>query len=139
MIRYETKTTITAAEFIDVLTRSTLSERRPVHEPDRIQKMLDNAPVLVTAWDDNVLVGVSRAITDFAFCTYLSDLAVDVAYQKSGIGKQLVALTHEIAGHDTTLILLAAPTAAQYYPKIGMEQFSDCFFFRKKCVKILRG
>ncbi len=132
MIRYETKTTITAAAFIDVLTRSTLSERRPVHEPDRIKKMLDNAPVLVTAWDGDTLVGISRAITDFAYCTYLSDLAVDVAYQKSGIGKRLVEITHEVAGHDTNLILLAAPAAAQYYPKIGMEQFTDCFLFRRK-------
>ena len=132
MIRYETETTISAAAFIDVLERSTLSERRPVNEPDRIQKMLDNAPVLVTAWDGEKLVGVSRAITDFAYCTYLSDLAVDVTYQKSGIGKQLVAITHKVAGHDTNLILLAAPAAAQYYPKIGMEQFSDCFLFRKK-------
>jgi GNAT superfamily N-acetyltransferase len=132
MIRYETKITITAAEFIDVLTRSTLSERRPVHEPNRIQDMLDNAPVLITAWDGDKLVGISRAITDFAYCTYLSDLAVDVAYQKSGIGKRLVTLTHEVAGHDTNLILLAAPAAATYYPKIGMEQFTDCFLFRKK-------
>jgi predicted N-acetyltransferase YhbS len=132
MIRYETKTNITAAEFIDVLKRSTLSERRPVDEPDRIQKMLDNAPVLITAWDGDVLVGVSRAITDFVYCTYLSDLAVDVAYQKNGIGKQLVSITHEVAGHDTNLILLAAPAAATYYPKIGMEQFTDCFLFRKK-------
>jgi predicted N-acetyltransferase YhbS len=103
-----------------------------VHEPERIQKMLDNAQVLITAWDGDKLVGISRAITDFAYCTYLSDLAVDVVYQKSGIGKQLVALTHEIAGYDTNLILLAAPAAASYYPKIGMEQFKDCFLIRKK-------
>ncbi len=132
MIRYETKMSITAEAFIDVLKRSTLSERRPVNDPDRIQKMLDNAPILITAWDGAKLVGISRAITDFSYCTYLSDLAVDVQYQKKGIGKQLVAITHEIAGHSTNLILLAAPEAAKYYPKIGMEQFSDCFFFRKK-------
>jgi predicted N-acetyltransferase YhbS len=131
MIRYETETTITAAAFIDVLERSTLSERRPVNEPQRIQKMLDNAPVLITAWDGDVLVGVSRAITDYAFCTYLSDLAVDVAYQKQGIGKELIAKTHEIAGYSTALILLAAPAAAKYYPKVGMEQFKDCFIIKR--------
>jgi predicted N-acetyltransferase YhbS len=131
MIRYETETTITAAAFIDVLERSTLSERRPVDEPERIQKMLDNAPVLVTAWDGEVLVGVSRAITDYAFCTYLSDLAVDVAYQKQGIGKELIAKTHEIAGYATALILLAAPAAATYYPKVGMTQFTDCFIIKR--------
>jgi predicted N-acetyltransferase YhbS len=131
MIRYETETTITAAAFIDVLERSTLSERRPVDEPERIQKMLDNAPVLITAWDGDVLVGVSRAITDYAFCTYLSDLAVDVAYQKQGIGKELIAKTHEIAGYSTALILLAAPAAATYYPKVGMTQFTDCFIIKR--------
>jgi predicted N-acetyltransferase YhbS len=131
MIHYETETTISAAAFIDVLERSTLAERRPVNEPKRIQKMLDNAPVLVTAWDGDVLVGVSRAITDYAFCTYLSDLAVDVAYQKQGIGKELIAKTHEVAGLDTALILLAAPAAATYYPKVGMTQFTDCFYIKR--------
>jgi ribosomal protein S18 acetylase RimI-like enzyme len=132
MIHYSSKRLISAAEFIDVLKRSTLSERRPINDLKRIQAMLDNANVLITAWDGDMLVGISRAITDKAFCTYLSDLAVDVAYQKSGIGKQLVELTHEIAGHNTTLILLAAPAAVSYYPKIGMEQFTNCFFIRTK-------
>jgi predicted N-acetyltransferase YhbS len=131
MIRYETETSITAAAFIDVLKRSTLSERRPVNETQRIQKMLDNAPVLITAWDGDLLVGVSRAITDYAFCTYLSDLAVDVAYQKQGIGKELIAKTHEVAGYCTALILLAAPAAATYYPKVGMQQFTDCFYIKR--------
>jgi predicted N-acetyltransferase YhbS len=132
MISYATDKLITNIEFIDVLERSTLAERRPVNEPDRIQAMLDNGNVLVTAWDGDKLVGVSRALTDKVFCTYLSDLAVDVAYQKSGIGKKLVDLTHEVAGHATVLILLAAPAAATYYPKIGMEQFTDCFIIRRK-------
>jgi GNAT superfamily N-acetyltransferase len=132
MIQYSTKRLITTLEFIDVLERSTLSERRPVNEPERLKKMLDNAPILITAWDGEKLVGISRAITDGAYCTYLSDLAVDVSYQKSGIGKKLIALTHETAGLDTNLILLAAPAAVNYYPKIGMEQFSHCFLFRKK-------
>jgi predicted N-acetyltransferase YhbS len=132
MIHYATNKWVSSAEFIDVLTRSTLSERRPVNEPQRIQAMLDNANVLITAWDGGKLVGISRAITDGVYCTYLSDLAVDVAYQKSGIGKKLVDLTHEVAGHATNMILLAAPDAAQYYPKIGMEQFTDCFIIRKK-------
>lgn len=132
MISYATDKLITNIEFIDVLERSTLAERRPVNEPDRIQAMLDNGNVLVTAWDGDKLVGVSRALTDKVFCTYLSDLAVDIAYQKSGIGKKLVDLTHEAAGHATVLILLAAPAAATYYPKIGMEQFTDCFIIRRK-------
>ena len=132
MISYSSNKVISSSEFIDVLKRSTLSERRPVNEPERIQAMLDNANVLITAWDGDTLVGISRAITDKVYCTYLSDLAVDVAYQKGGIGKKLIDITHEVAGLSTNLILLAAPAAVNYYPKIGMEQFSNCFLFRTK-------
>ena len=132
MITYKSDKTITADEFINVLKRSTLSERRPVDEPARIQAMLDNGNVLITAWDGDLLVGVSRALTDFAFCTYLSDLAVAETYQHKGIGKKLITETHEKAGLDTTLILLSAPAAVAYYPKVGMEQFKDCFIIRRK-------
>jgi predicted N-acetyltransferase YhbS len=132
MISYSSNKTISNLEFIDVLERSTLAERRPVSDPERIQAMLDNANVLITAWDGDKLIGISRAISDRVYCTYLSDLAVDVDYQKSGIGKKLIDLTHEVAGFATTLILLAAPAAVNYYPKIGMEQFSNCFLFRSK-------
>ncbi len=131
-ITYRSDITISCAQFIDVLKRSTLDERRPVNSEERIQKMLDHGNVLITAWDGDLLVGVSRALSDFSFCCYLSDLAVDVNYQKKGIGKRLIDETHLAAGHLTTLILLAAPAAADYYPKIGMEQFSDCFIIRRK-------
>src|SRR5690606_13462998 len=109
-----------------------LAERRPVADRARIQKMLDHADIIVTAWADDRLVGVSRAVTDFSFCCYLSDLAVDAAFQHKGIGKQLVRITHEVAGHDTQLILLAAPKAVSYYPKIGMKRFDHCFIVDRK-------
>ncbi|MCB0489459.1 MAG: GNAT family N-acetyltransferase [Cyclobacteriaceae bacterium] len=131
-IVYKSDASITADQFIDILKRSTLDERRPVNNPERIQKMLDHGNVLVTAWDGDKLVGVSRALTDFSFCCYLSDLAVDREYQKKGIGKKLIEVTHNTSGPATSLILLAAPAAALYYPKIGMEQFTDCFIIRRK-------
>ena len=131
MIHYRNDKAITAEQFIDVLKRSTLSERRPVHDPARIQRMLDHGNVLVTAWDGDLLVGVSRGLGDFAFCVYLSDLAVDVAYQKQGIGKELIRRTHEAAGPQTTLILLAAPKAVNYYPHIGMERMAECFIIKR--------
>lgn len=131
-IVYKSDERITADQFIDILKRSTLDERRPVNSPERIQKMLDHGNVLVTAWDGDKLVGVSRALTDFSFCCYLSDLAVDREYQKKGIGKKLIEETHNLSGPTTSLILLAAPAAALYYPKIGMEQFIDCFIIRRK-------
>ena len=130
-ITYRSNIKITAEQFIDLLKRSTLDQRRPVDQPDRIQQMLDHGNVLVTAWDEDKLVGVSRALTDFSFCCYLSDLAVDVAYQHKGIGKQLVYLTHDVAGDKTMLILLAAPAAVNYYPKIGMKNFEHCFIINR--------
>lgn len=132
-IIYASDRKITADEFIDVLQRSTLGERRPVHDKGRIEKMLAHGNVLVTAWHDNLLVGVSRALTDFSYCCYLSDLAVDQAYQHKGIGKELIRVTHEVAGKDqTTLLLLAAPLAKDYYPKIGMDRFIDSFIIKRK-------
>jgi ribosomal protein S18 acetylase RimI-like enzyme len=126
-IQYYDNRSITADQFIDVLERSTLGERRPVSEPARIQKMLEHGNVLITAWQGDLLVGVSRALTDFSFCCYLSDLAVDIAFQHQGIGKELIRRTHVASGDQTTLILLAAPAAINYYPKIGMEQYIHCF------------
>jgi GNAT superfamily N-acetyltransferase len=131
-ISYRSDIVITASDFIDLLKRSTLAERRPVDDLMKIQKMLQHGNVLITAWDGDKLVGISRALSDFSFCTYLSDLAVDEAYQHKGIGKQLIKVTHETAGHETTLILLAAPKAVNYYPKIGMEQFEHCFLIKRK-------
>lgn len=126
-IEYRNDRSISASEFVDVLRRSTLALRRPVDNQERIEKMLNHANVLITAWDGDKLVGVSRALTDFSFCCYLSDLAVDEAYQHKGIGKRLIEETHRTAGHDARLILLAAPAAVNYYPKVGLENFPHCF------------
>ncbi len=127
-MKYAIEPNLTPADFIDVLRRSTLAERRPVDDAARIAQMLAKADLVVTARDeDGTLVGVSRAITDFAYCTYLSDLAIDVARQGQGIGRQLIRVTHEHAGLDTRLILLAAPAAASYYPHIGMEKHESCW------------
>src|SRR5688500_5731064 len=97
IIEYRSNAKITEREFIDLLQRSTLDQRRPVDDAERIRKMLQHGNVLVTAWHNEKLVGVSRALTDFSFCCYLSDLAVDEAYQHKGIGKELVRRTHETA------------------------------------------
>jgi GNAT superfamily N-acetyltransferase len=124
---YTLEPDLDSAEYIDVLIRSTLAERRPVSQPDRIRRMLDEADILVTARVGGLLVGISRAISDFSYCTYLSDLAVDAAYQGRGIGRELIRRTHEVAGLDTTLILLAAPRARTYYPHVGMEPHDSCW------------
>lgn len=131
-IKYAREPGLTAAEFIDVLRRSTLAERRPVDDLPRIEAMLRRADVILTARAGATLVGVSRAISDFAYCTYLSDLAVDGAFQKRGIGRELIARTHAAAGVDTTLILLAAPKARTYYPHVGMQPHDSCWIIPRK-------
>ena len=119
---------LNADEFIDVLVRSTLAERRPVQDRTVIEGMLRKAAVIVTARAEGLLVGVSRAISDFHFCTYLSDLAVDEKFQGQGIGQELIRRTHEAAGLHTRLILLAAPKVATYYPHIGLTKHPSCWF-----------
>lgn len=126
-ITYQNETTLSAEEFIDVLKRSTLAERRPIDDLLCMEGMLKNADVLMTARCEHRLVGVSRAITDFSYCTYLSDLAVDQKFQKQGIGRRLIQLTHQTAGLQTRLILLSAPQARTYYPHIGMVPHPSCW------------
>ena len=127
MIEYKIENDLSVEEFRNVLQNSTLGERRPVNEPERLRKMLEYGNLIVTARDGAKLVGVSRSLTDFAFCTYLSDLAVDEAYQKKGIGKELIRQT-QLAAPETRLILLAAPASISYYPKIGMTRHEYCYF-----------
>jgi len=118
---------LSAEEFQSVLLSSTLAERRPAEDLARLGMMLRNAQLIVTARDNGKLVGISRAITDFCYCCYLSDLAVDAQYQRQGIGKRLIKETHRAAGETTTLILIAAPDAEKYYPHIGMHQRPSCW------------
>ena len=125
-IIYEVENNLDPSEFIDVLNRSTLGERRPVDDLTRIKKMCENANLIVTARLDGKLVGVARSITDFSYCTYLSDLAVDQEHQKKGIGKILIEETKKHSPH-AKLILLSAPAAINYYPKIGMKKHDYCF------------
>jgi ribosomal protein S18 acetylase RimI-like enzyme len=130
-IRYALEPDLTPAEFIDVLRRSTLAERRPIDDAERIAGMLRHAGIIFTARNEaGLLVGVSRAITDFSYCTYLSDLAVDREFQRQGIGRELIRRTHQAAGLGTTLILLSAPAAQSYYPHISMTQHPSAWMIR---------
>jgi ribosomal protein S18 acetylase RimI-like enzyme len=122
MIAYHHDRPLTPAEFIDVLSRSTLAERRPVDDPETIAGMLANADLTVTAWDGDKLVGVARSVTDYTYCCYLSDLAVDRAYQRRGIGVELIAQTQALLGPRCKIILLSAPAAVEYYPRIGFSR-----------------
>jgi len=120
MITYRTGNDIDLDEMIELYVDSTLGERRPVGERERMGRMLEEANLVITAWDGTLMVGISRSVTDWVYCTYLSDLAVRSAYQGRGIGKQMIRLTRQ-AAPASSVILLAAPKAVDYYPKIGMK------------------
>lgn len=130
-ILYAVEPNLDVEEFRSVLIASSLGERRPIKDTYRLDRMLAEADIIATARIKGKLIGVSRAITDFSYCCYLSDLAVDSVYQGRGIGRKLIDFTHAKAGkEETTLFLVAAPAAIEYYPKIGMESF-PCFGFKR--------
>jgi predicted N-acetyltransferase YhbS len=89
--------------------------------------MLEHGNLLCTAWDGSTLVGVARSLTDFEYCCYLSDLAVDEKYQKKGIGRELIRLTQSQLGPRAKLILLSAPKAETYYPKVRFDQHKSAW------------
>ena len=116
-------------KIIDVYNSSGIN--RPTTDKERIEKMYSNSNLILTAWDNDKLVGISRSLTDFCFCCYLSDLAVRKDYQKSGVGQKLIQLTKEKIGEQTSLILLSAPTAMEYYPKVGMQKIDNGFIIKR--------
>lgn len=131
-IIYQHSRQITDSEFVDLLKRSTLAERRPTDDQNCIKAMLKHSNLLCTAWDDSKLVGVARSITDLEYCCYLSDLAVDKEYQRIGVGKGLIRLTQSRLGDKAKIILLAAPDAEAYYGHIGFEAHKSAWILHAK-------
>jgi GNAT superfamily N-acetyltransferase len=120
--KYLTDYQPSAAEFITLLSHTSLGERRPLDDLPRVEAMLKNAGLIATAWDDATLIGVARCVTDAVYCCYLSDLAVHERYQKQGVGRQLITTVQSQLHPDATIILIAAPKARQYYGPLGLEQ-----------------
>ena len=117
------------SEIIEVYDSSGI--KRPTSESGRITKMYKNSNLIITAWLNNELIGISRSITDFCYVCYLSDLAVKNEYQKEGIGKKLIELTEKEIGEKTALILLSSSSAIEYYPKIGFDKVDNGFIIRR--------
>jgi GNAT superfamily N-acetyltransferase len=126
---YRTGNGLDLDQVIELYVASTLGERRPVDDRDRMAKMLANANLVITAWDGDLLVGIARSVSDGVYCTYLSDLAVRESYQKQGIGKELMRRTQE-AAPQASLILLAAPKAVDYYPRVGFTRHESAWWLR---------
>jgi predicted N-acetyltransferase YhbS len=126
-IRYQYGNDLDLDQVIELYNVSTLGERRPVDDRQVMADMLRHANLVVTAWDDNSLVGIARTLTDFSYVGYLSDLAVKASHQRQGIGIQLVQKTREKMGPKSMLVLLAAPKAVEYYPKIGFTRHNSAW------------
>ncbi len=121
MITYSEHANISPEQAIDLYTRPTLGERRPISNVETFGAMLAHANPTISAWDGEELVGISRSLTDFAYVAYLADLAVDEQYQRQGIGKQLIEETKKRLGASCMIVLLAAPKANTYYEHLGFE------------------
>jgi len=119
----------TAQQVIELYNDADLP--RPTHDPQRIRAMFENSDLIVTAWDENKLVGVSRTITDWVWCSYLADLAVSPGYKRSGIGKKLIELAREKIGEQSMLLLLSVPTAMDYYTKVGFARENRAFIVHR--------
>ena len=130
-VEYKINTPITTDEFIELLQESNLGERRPVDDYECIKGMLNNSNLIVSAWHENELIGISRSLTDFHYACYLSDLAVTKKQQKNGIGKKLQEKTQEQLGPKCKLILVAAPDANTYYEHIGFTNNKRCWVLER--------
>ena len=129
MIDYRIGNDLQLDEAIDLYRASTLGERRPLDDRERMAAMLRNANLVVTAWDGALLVGIARSFSDFSYATYLSDLAVRQSHQRTGIGKELMRRTQQ-AAPQAILILLSAPAAVDYYPHVGFTQHPSAWFLK---------
>jgi len=117
-------------QVIELYRDSTLGERRPIDDRGIAAAMLEHANLVVTAWEGDRLVGLSRTLTDFLYVGYLSDLAVALSHQRLGIGTELIARTREKMGPRSMLVLLAAPKAVDYYPRIGFKRHDSAWLLR---------
>ena len=116
---------------LDLYRASTLGERRPVDDREVFAAMLEHANLVVTAWEGDLLVGIARTLTDFLYVGYLADLAVRESHQRRGVGVELVARTRERMGPRSMLVLLAAPKAVDYYPRIGFRRHESAWVLRR--------
>jgi GNAT superfamily N-acetyltransferase len=130
-IAYSSTLNISVDQAIDLYIRSTLGERRPIHNRHAFENMFRHANLIISAWDGDKLIGISRSLTDFSYVAYLSDLAVDALYQKQGIGKQLIENTKLQLEPECMLVLLAAPKAREYYGPLGFEQHPSAWTLKK--------
>ena len=129
MIDYRRDVPLRTEDIIRVFQASGI--RRPIDDAARIGRMFAQSNLVLSAWEGERLVGVCRALTDFSYCCYLSDLAVDRACQHQGIGRELVERTRALLGEEVSIILLSAPEAMDFYPRLSFEPVANGFIVRR--------
>ena len=129
MIEYRHNFPLDPADVARVFDSSGLT--RPTKDLPRIARMFATSNLIISAWSEGKLVGVCRALTDYGYCCYLSDLAVDRDFQQRGIGKQMLQRVQATIGEEVSLILLSAPGAMTYYPKLGFAKIENGFIVRR--------
>lgn len=129
-IQYKINAPIETAQIIELYGNCGLP--RPIHDEARITEMFANSTLVISAWFNEELIGISRSITDFVWCCYLADLAIRKDFQKAGVGRKLVELTREAVSEKSMVLLLSVPDAMEYYPKIGMEKVENGFIFNRQ-------
>jgi predicted N-acetyltransferase YhbS len=130
MIDYRKGNDLDLDQVIELYHASTLGQRRPADDRARMGAMLAGANLVITAWEDSLMVGISRALSDFSYITYLSDLAVRLSHQRTGVGRELIRRTQQAGGAKTQLLLLAAPAAQDYYPHVGFTHHPQAWLLR---------
>ncbi len=130
MITYKINTQLNTSAIIRVFNASGIT--RPTQDVNRIEKMFANANLIVSAWHQEILIGLARGLTDHSYCCYLSDLAVDKKYQDQGIGSALLKQVREALNPEISLILLSAPSAMTYYPKVGFAAAENAFIIKRE-------
>ncbi len=129
MIEYRHNLPLDPSDVVRVFDASGLT--RPTQDLPRIARMFAASNLVLSAWSEGKLVGVCRALTDYAYCCYLSDLAVDRGFQRQGIGKQLIQRVRAVIGEEVSLILLSAPGAMSYYPQAGFAKIENGFMLKR--------
>lgn len=130
MIGYRVGSDLDNDGMLDLYRASTLGERRPIDDRAIFADMMRHANLVVTAWDGDLVVGISRSLTDFSYVCYLADLAVRDTHQRLGIGRELIVRTRAELGPRSMIVLLAAPGAVDYYPKLGFTKHGSAWLLR---------
>lgn len=127
---YRTGNDLDLDQVIALYQACTLGARRPLDDRAIVAGMLRHANLVITAWDGDQLVGISRSFTDFGYVCYLADLAVRDSHQRLGIGLEMIKRTRAALGPRAMITLLAAPQAVDYYPKIGFTRHESSWLLK---------